>query len=149
MESFQKIIGSRLLVVLFFSLSTQVLAQEQQPAKVVKEKSMVTGKEVEWKMTGDDRVVVGDSSTHYIQIYIQNPGSVLYGNRCAEEQAAAMGLEYILIGKDIGYGMSRWEQFWQNAGAHLRAFFKNGFFWQKRLRRRIHECQFKTGDRIG
>lgn len=149
MESFQKVIAGQLLAFLFLGLSTGALAQEQQPAKVVKERSMVTGQEVEWKMTGDDRVVVGDSSSHYIQIYIRDAGSVLYGNRCAEEQAAAMGLEYVLISKDIGYGMSGWERFWQNTAAHLRAFFKNGFFWQKRLRRRIHDCQLKTGDRIG
>lgn len=110
---------------------------------------MVTGQEVEWKIVGDDRVVVGDSATRYIQIYIRRPGSVLYGNRCAEEQAARMRIEYVLVTKDIGYGITPWAMFWHNRWAHVRAFFHNGFFWQHRLKRRIAACQDQTADRNG
>lgn len=136
---------------LFFLAIFSVFAQKRNAAtgtKIVKEKSMVTGQETEWKITGRDAIVKRDSGSRYIQVHIRQTKEVLYGNRCAEMEAQKMGIEFIIIPKDIGFGMKLYNIFAVNLNAHLRAFFKNGFFWQKRLKKRIKRCREATADYI-
>ncbi|PKQ66564.1 hypothetical protein [Raineya orbicola] len=138
------------LIVLYL-LSLPSFAQKENKAlgtKIIKEKSKITGQENEWKITGRDAVVMRDSGSRYIQIHITESKEVLYGNRCAEIEAQKMGIEFIIIPKDIGYGMSRKNIFFTNLHAHFRAFWKNGFFWKKRLKKRIRHCRDATGDYI-
>jgi len=133
-----------LQLILFFLLFYQVSAQ----TKIIKEKSKVTGQENEWKITGKDAVMVRDSGSHYIQIHIRETQDVLYGNRCAEIAAQKMGIEFIIIPKDIGFGMKLKYIFGTNLNAHIKAFFKNGFLWRKRLKKKIKDCREMTGDYI-
>lgn len=132
------------LVLLCYGSS---LAQKSKlSTKIVKEKSSVTGRENEWKITGRDAVVMRDSGSRYIQIHVTQTRDVLYGNRCAEMEAQKMGIEFIIIPKDIGYGMSKKNIFFTNLHAEWRAFWKNGFFWKKRLKKRIRRCRESTVD---
>ncbi|MEM9983124.1 MAG: hypothetical protein AAF734_11555, partial [Bacteroidota bacterium] len=62
---------------LLWGLWSQIQAQEVQ---IVEETSLITGKDVKWRIEGEDKVVVRDSSTHYVQIYIRDTEEVLYGN---------------------------------------------------------------------
>jgi hypothetical protein len=130
----------------FFS-DLKVFAQKKSgQVQVIKEKSMVTGKDNEWKIVGRDAVIVRDSSTHYIQYHITETGSILYGNRCAEEASSKMGVEFILIPKDIGSGMRQRNMYFTNLRASIKATLKNGFFWKKRLEKRIKKCRDGTSD---
>jgi hypothetical protein len=133
-------------ICLLWGLAGAALAQKPLPTKTIKEKSLVTGQEVEWKITGDDRVVARDSSLNYLQIYVRSSEQVLYGNKCAEDEAKRMGIEFVLLSKDIGYGMSESNRRWSNFKTGCRVFFKNGFFWKKRLKKRIRLCREATGD---
>lgn len=133
------------LAIGFFSVFAQ---KNANGTKIVKEKSMVTGQDTEWKITGRDAIVKRDSGSRYIQVHIRQTKEVLYGNRCAEMEAQKMGIEFIIIPKDIGFGMKLYNIFAVNLNAHLRAFFKNGFFWQKRLKKRIKRCREATADYI-
>ena len=127
-------------------LGYQAFGQKPLPTKIVKEKSLVTGQEMEWKITGDDRVVARDSSQNYMQLYVRASEQVLYGNKCAEDEAKRMGIEFVLLSKDIGYGMSESSRQWSNFKTGFRAFFKNGFFWKRKLKKRIRLCKEATGD---
>ena len=140
---------SKLFFVLILTVfSNFVLAQSNGGKKVIKEKSMVTGQENEWKITGRDAIVKRDSGSRYIQIHIRETKEVLYGNRCAEMEAQKMRVEFIIVPKDIGFGMKLRNFFGVNLNAHAKAFFKNGFFWQKKLKKRIKRCRDATGDYI-
>ncbi|MGD1841759.1 MAG: hypothetical protein ACFB0B_12810 [Thermonemataceae bacterium] len=132
--------------LLLWSLWSQTQAQEVQ---IVEEKSLVTGKDVKWRIEGEDKVVVRDSSTHYVQIYIRDTEEVLYGNRCAEEIAKQKRIEFIIIPKDIGYGMSKTNFFFSNLGNSIKAFFRNGPFWKSRIKKKIRRCRKDTGDYVG
>ncbi len=101
---------------------------------------------MEWKITGDDRVVARDSSQNYMQLYVRASEQVLYGNKCAEDEAKRMGIEFVLLSKDIGYGMSESSRQWSNFKTGFRAFFKNGFFWKRKLKKRIRLCKEATSD---
>lgn len=131
-------------LILFLLISHHAFAQ----VKVIKEKSNVTGQENEWKIVGKDAIVVRDSGSHYIQIHIRETKDALYGNRCAEVAAQKMGIEFIIIPKDIGFGMKLKHFFGTNLNSYIRAFFKNGFFWRKRLKKKIQQCREMTGDYI-
>lgn len=138
-----------LLVVNFF-VSIEIFAQKKQSktpvTNVIVEKSEITGQENTWVITGRDAIIVRDSSSNYIQIYVKNSGSVLYGNRCAELIAKKQHIEFIIIPSDIGYGMSKREIFFSNLEGHFRAFFRNGFFWRKKINRKIRACKTGTDD---
>lgn len=139
------------LAFIFLMFSVSLLAQKKKNdlgTKIIKEKSQITGQENEWKITGRDAVVMRDSGSRYIQIHITESKEALYGNRCAEMEAQKMGIEFIIIPKDIGYGMTKKNIFFTNLNAHFRAFWKNGFFWKKRLKKRIRRCRDATGDYI-
>lgn len=131
-------------IILFLLISHYNFAQ----VKIVKEKSNVTGQENEWKIVGKDAIVVRDSGSHYIQIHIRETKNILYGNRCAEVAAQKMGVEFIIIPKDIGFGMKLKHFFGTNLNGYIRAFFKNGFLWRKRLKKKIQQCRETTGDYI-
>ncbi|GAB4486286.1 MAG: hypothetical protein OHK0045_05270 [Raineya sp.] len=135
--------------IYFFIFFYSVVASAQwKQEKIIKEKSMVTGQENEWRIRGRDAIVKRDSGSRYIQIHIRETKDVLYGNRCAEMEAQKMRIEFIIIPKDIGFGMKLRNFFGVNLNAHAKAFFRNGFFWQKRLRKRIKKCRDATGDYI-
>lgn len=137
------------LIFLFFFIFYQIaFSQKNLAPRVIKEKSMVTGKENEWKITGRDAIVKRDSGSHYTQVHIRETKTFLYGNRCAEMEAQKMRVEFIIIPKDIGFGMKLRNFFGVNLNAHAKAFFRNGFFWQKRLKKRIKKCRDATGDYI-
>lgn len=135
-------------VFIFTIFSTLSLAQKNGGTRVIKEKSMITGQENEWKITGRDAIVKRDSGSRYIQVHIRETKEYLYGNRCAEMEAQKMRIEFIIIPKDIGFGMKLRNFFGVNLNAHAKAFFRNGFFWQKRLKKRIRKCRDATGDYI-
>lgn len=136
------------IFLILLILSHIVSAQKSGSVKIIREKSMVTGQENEWKITGRDAIVKRDSGSRYTQIHIRETKDVLYGNRCAEMEAQKMHIEFIIIPKDIGFGMKLRNLFGVNLNAHVKAFFRNGFFWQKRLKKRIKKCRDATGDYI-
>ncbi len=139
-----------MLIIGCWLFSIEIFAQKNQPktpsTTTIIEKSAITGQENTWVITGRDAVIVRDSSTNYIQIYVKNSGSVLYGNRCAELIAKKKHIEFIVIPADIGYGMSKSEIFFSNLEGHFRAFFRNGFFWRKKINRQIKACKTGTDD---
>lgn len=142
-----------MLIVGCWLFSTDIFAQKNQPktpatpaTTTIIEKSAITGQENTWVITGRDAVIVRDSSTNYIQIYVKNSGSVLYGNRCAELIAKKKHIEFVVIPADIGYGMSKREIFFSNLEGHWRAFWRNGFFWRKKLNKQIKACKTGTDD---
>ncbi|MDX1903483.1 MAG: hypothetical protein SFU27_04935 [Thermonemataceae bacterium] len=136
-----------LYLFIFYCFVQEIFAQNI-PVKIIKEKSKVTGKENEWKIAGKDAVVVRDSGTRYTQIYIRSTQEILYGNTCAEQASKKMRVEFIIIPKDIGFGMKLRNIFGTNLQGHLKAFFRNGFFWRKRLKKKIQRCREMTGDYI-
>lgn len=137
-----------LIIIFFYIFSYAIFAQSKTGTRIIKEKSMVTGQENEWKITGRDAIVKRDSGSRYIQVHIRETKDVLYGNRCAEMEAQKMRVEFIIIPKDIGFGMKLRNFFGVNLNAHAKAFFRNGFFWQKKLKKRIKKCRDATGDYI-
>jgi len=134
--------------ILLFSCWAGALSAQHSPVKIITEKSNVTGKENEWKIVGKDAVVVRDSGTRYTQIYIRSTQDILYGNTCAEQAAKKMRVEFIIIPKNIGFGMKISNILGTNLVGHLKAFFRNGFFWRKRLKKKIQRCREMTGDYI-
>ena len=139
-----------MLVVSCWLFSVEIFAQKNQSktptTTTIVEKSAITGQENTWVITGRDAVIVRDSSSNYIQIYVKNSGSILYGNHCAELIAKKKHIEFVVIPANIGYGMSRTDIFFNNLEGHCRAFFRNGFFWRKRLRKQIMACKTGTDD---
>lgn len=133
-------------MITFFGFFTQSVGQE---IKTIREKSMVTGEEIQITFTGEDVVPVKDSLGRYIKIYTRDDHGTMYGNKCAEDVIKSMGFLYVIVPKTQIEGMSNARFFWNNMGSNFRLFFRNGPFWKKRLHKRLERCKDVTSDHMG
>lgn len=85
----------------------------------------------------------------YRYIIRNNSKGTLNGNKCFEEVTRNYGFEYLIIPPKMGpypSGFSRW---WHNLGVKSVLFFKNGPFWQLRLKKKYKKCRYQYGDFVG
>lgn len=85
----------------------------------------------------------------YRTIYRQNAYGIFLGNKCVEESIRNMGFRYELVPRQGPGSKSAMGVFLHNTGAKIVLLFRNGPFWQCRLRRKIDNCRIQTGDYIG
>ena len=84
----------------------------------------------------------------YVKIYKPNTKKAIWGSPCALEESHKMGFEYYLgcpTNRNyfyLDYGMI-------NLVNRVYLTFRNGPFWSIRLKRRIKECRYRTGDYNG
>ena len=73
----------------------------------------------------------------------------LSGNKCAFDVTHKMGFEYITLSKgDPGYE-NEWTRASHNFGVKTYLFFTRGPFWKSKVKKKIDECRFRTGDYAG
>lgn len=96
------------------------------------------------RMEGEPR-----EQKQYKTIYRRNPYGTFLGNKCVEESTQKMGFRYELVPKQGPGSKTAVGVFLHNTGTKSLLLFRNGPFWQCRLRRRIDECRIRTGDYIG
>lgn len=96
------------------------------------------------RMEGEPR-----EQKHYKTIYRRNSYGTFLGNKCVEESTQKMGFRYELVPRQGPGSKTALGVFLHNTGTKSLLLFKNGPFWQCRLRRRIDECRIRTGDYIG
>ena len=91
----------------------------------------------------------GPKKKNYRYIIKNNTKGTLNGNKCFDEVTRKFGFEYLIIPQKTGpypSGFSRW---WHNLGVKSALFFKNGPFWQLRLKKKYKECRYQYGDFVG
>lgn len=82
-------------------------------------------------------------------LYKTDYKGTLSGNKCVEELSRKMGFRYEYLMKE-GPGSKTTEGIlFHNLGTKTILFFRNGPFWQCRFKKRMKECQQKTGDYVG
>lgn len=73
----------------------------------------------------------------------------LSGNKCVFDVTHKMGFEYIALSKgDPGYE-NEWTRKTHNFGVKTYLFFTRGPFWKSKVKRKIDECRYRTGDYAG
>lgn len=81
-----------------------------------------------------------------LYIVKSTPKGTLTGNRCAEEVTLKMGFEYVIAPKGTSGNKTGFQRVMHNSGVKTALFFRNGPFWQCRLKRRLKECRIKTAE---
>lgn len=92
---------------------------------------------------------VPERQKQYKTIYKREAYGAFLGNKCVEESTRKMGFNYELVPKHGPGRKSATAVFLHNSGTKFLLMFKNGPFWQLRLRKQIDACRIKTGDYIG
>ncbi len=73
----------------------------------------------------------------------------LSGNKCVTDATRQMGFEYLALTKgDPGYE-NEWTRASHNFGVKTILFFTRGPFWRTKIKKRIDECRYRTGDYAG
>lgn len=120
------------------SMSEYAIAQQR------KKPTASTNTSWDARMEGEPR-----EQKQYKTIYRRNPYGTFLGNKCVEESTQKMGFRYELVPKQGPGSKTAVGVFLHNTGTKTLLLFRNGPFWQCRLRRRIDECRIRTGDYIG
>lgn len=85
----------------------------------------------------------------YRTIYRRDAYGIFLGNKCVEETTRNMGFRYVLVPRKGPGSKTAVGVFLHNTGTKSLLLFRNGPFWQCRLRKRIDNCRIRTGDYIG
>lgn len=139
----------RIFVVMTFIILQSVVLQAQ--TKTIKEKSLITGRNVNVTIQGNYRENSKvQTRKKYTQLYKRLEKDkkegikMMLGNKCAEEVMHNYHFEYVLVPKNQGVSGSRY--FFNNFFSNAKLFFKNGPFWKSRMRKKIEECRINSGD---
>lgn len=116
--------------------------------KTIREKSLVTGKEVTISIRGEYKDMAKTVERYRpIIIFKRESGTLMLGNPCAERVMRRYRFTYELVPQNLN--MSPFRYFFHNFWAKTRLMFKNGPFWKGKMRRKIEKCRELTGDFVG
>ncbi len=82
----------------------------------------------------------------YRYIVKKDSKNTLYGNQCYLETTHKFGFEYAIECAGLGSnpsGIARWSH---NFGVKFVLLFRNGPFWQHRLKKKYKHCRYQYGD---
>ena len=133
----------QLFIIIAIFCTSQAIAQH----KKIKERSLVTNKELTITVTGDYKDALRTPTRKkYISVYKRDSYKLLLGNPCAEEKMRECGLKYVVVPRNHPMSASRY--FFHNFWANTKLFFKNGPFWKSRLRKKVEKCRQQTHDYV-
>lgn len=124
--------------VCLWGLSDCAVAQQK--------KKPVTSTNTSWDARIEDEP---RQKKQYRTIYRREQYGTFMGNKCVEECTQNMGFRYELVPRKGPGSKTAVGVFLHNTGTKSLLLFKNGPFWQLRLRKKIDECRLRTGDYIG
>lgn len=73
----------------------------------------------------------------------------LTGNKCFEEVTRKFGFEYLIVPEKLPPNRNGFTRFMHNLGVNTVLFFRNGPFWQIRLKKKYNQCRYQYGDFVG
>ena len=121
--------------------------QAQTKPRVLKEKSMITNKEMSLNISGNYRDMTRTKMrSKVISIYRRDSKGLSLGNICAEQVMQMYKCRYEIVPER--HSTSRARYFLHNLSANFRLFFENGFFWKARMQKKINKCRELTGDYV-
>ena len=82
-------------------------------------------------------------------IYKWDLKGTMPGNKCVDDLTWRKGFRYEQVPKSGPGSMTQEGVFLHNLGTKTILFFRNGPFWHMRVKKKIKECQKKTGDYVG
>lgn len=82
-------------------------------------------------------------------IYKTDFKETMSGNKCVEDLSRKMRFRYEHLMKKGPGSKTQEGIFLHNLGTKTILMFKNGPFWQIRFRKKMKDCQQKTGDFVG
>lgn len=78
-----------------------------------------------------------------------NSRETLSGNKCFEEATRKFGFEYLIVPAGLPPNRNGFSRFMHNLGVKTVLFFRNGPFWQFRLKKKYKQCRYQYGDFVG
>jgi len=134
------------LSIFLFFIAFNAVSQGKPPKKDV---SMMTGQTLEKNVrvvkVKPSKEEKKESLKKLVTIYRKDAKNLLLGNFCAEAAMENFGVEYVIMPPNQT-NLPKIKIFFRNFKGHFKMFFKKGPFWQKRLKKRIIECGYSTGD---
>ncbi len=85
----------------------------------------------------------------YLYIIKNNSKNTLKGNKCFEEVTHKYGFEYLIVPKDLPPNRNEFSRFIHNFGVKFILFFRNGPFWQLKMKKKYNQCKYRYGDFTG
>jgi hypothetical protein len=95
-----------------------------------------------------DKVSRKDASItkRYRYIIKKDSKNTLYGNQCFQEVTRKFGFEYAIECSSLTPRKSGTGRFIHNFGVKFVLFFRNGPFWQLRMKKKYEHCMYQYGD---
>ena len=91
----------------------------------------------------------GPKRKTYKYVIKNDTKGALKGNKCFEEVTHKFGFEYLIVPKGLPGNENGFRRWSHNFGVKFTLFFRNGPFWQLRLKRKYKKCRYVYGDFIG
>lgn len=91
----------------------------------------------------------GPKKQRYLYIIRDNSMNTLKGNKCFEEVTRDYGFEYLIAPKKQPPRETKFGRWMHNMGVKTILFFRNGPFWQIRLKKKYNQCKYQYGDFVG
>ena len=82
----------------------------------------------------------------YRYIIRKDSKNTLYGNQCFTEVTRKFGFEYAIECASLGSNPSGFSRRTHNFGVKFVLFFRNGPFWQRRMKKKYKHCMYQYGD---
>lgn len=82
----------------------------------------------------------------YRYIVKKDSKNTLYGNQCYLETTRKFGFEYAIECSGLGSNPSGIARLTHNFGVKFVLFFRNGPFWQSRMKKKYKHCMYQYGD---
>ncbi|TAG04279.1 MAG: hypothetical protein EAZ44_05040 [Cytophagia bacterium] len=129
------------LIFCFWLLTNGIQAQNI----VLKEKSMVTDKEINISISGGSR---RDLATliraPLTTIYKRDVNGLGLHNPCVYDVMIAYGMKYDIV--PLGQRISQRKFTKHNRRAKWKLFWRNGFFWKSRMHKKMKKCRIESGE---
>ncbi|TAE45496.1 MAG: hypothetical protein EAZ06_07130 [Cytophagales bacterium] len=129
------------LIFCFWLLTNGIQAQNI----VLKEKSMVTDKEINISISGGSR---RDLATliraPLTTIYKRDVNGLGLHNPCVYDVMIAYGMKYDIV--PLGQRISQRKFAKHNRRAKWKLFWRNGFFWKSRMHKKMKKCRIESGE---
>jgi hypothetical protein len=88
----------------------------------------------------------GEQRIRFRYLYAYNMKKVLYGNQCVNDVTRKFGFEYIPAFDSAEEKRNDLEIWAHNFMTNIAITLKHGFFWKRKVRKRIKYCAESSGD---
>ncbi len=134
-----------MIKVYIFCFLMGIFQYSQAQTITLKEKSMVTDKDISISIAGGSRRDLATViRTPYVTIYRRDVNSLGLHNPCVYDVMLSYGMIYDVVPE--GQRVSERKFSKHNRRVNWKLFWRNGFFWKSRMHKKMKKCRIESGE---